>query len=145
MSPEFIFNTDQIWLGEGKITFSFSSDFIKFYTRWEISKENDSLIMATQIVEMQGVEEHVVNLFTFSEIQPTSFLVSMESETIKRINGTGVRSRNLIAWEFKGPEAIDGFEVYERQENGDYFLHGEYGLSEQGHTTVEGLIWCKSS
>jgi hypothetical protein len=40
---------------------------------------------------------------------------------------------------------FEGFEVYEKQENGDYFLHGEYGEPHLFRTIVEGLIWCKKT
>jgi hypothetical protein len=41
--------------------------------------------------------------------------------------------------------AFEGFEVYEQQENGDYFLHAEYGSPDQFRTIIEGLIWRKGT
>lgn len=141
---EFIF-TPGMWLGEGKISFSASFEFLKFYTKWEIKEEVPGVIIATQIVEMQGVEEHVINRFTFKDIQPQSFKVFLENDAVGSVSGIGIRDENLIAWEFRGQAAFDGFEVYERQEIGDYFLHAEYGGREQYRTIVEGLIWRKGS
>jgi hypothetical protein len=141
---DFLF-TPSLWLGEGKITFSSSSEFLKFYTRWEISEENPGVMKATQVVELQGVEEHVINLLTLTDIQPTSFTVTLENNIVGKIAGKGLRDERTIAWEFRGQTTFEGFEVYEQQENGDYFLHAEYGTPAQFRTIVEGLIWQKGS
>jgi hypothetical protein len=143
-SQDFIF-TPGIWLGEGKITFSASSEFLKFYTKWEILEETPGVMKAKQIVEMQGVGEQVINLFTFKDIKATSFTVTLENNLVGQMTGTGLRDKNVIAWEFQGQVTFEGFEVYEQQENGDYFLHAEYGSSDQFRTIVEGLIWRKGS
>lgn len=92
---------------------------------------------------MQGVEEQVINMFTFKDIKPTSFTVILKNNVIDTISGTGLYDEQMIAWEFKGQAAFEGFEVYEKQENGDYFLHAEYGSPDQFRTIVEGLIWRK--
>lgn len=139
---DFIF-TPGIWLGEGKISFSTSPEFLKFYTKWEIKEPKMGVIVATQLVEMRGLEEQVINTFTFSEMETSSFRVLLENNIIGNISGTGLRDENMIAWEFQGQVAFEGFEVYERQETGDYFLHAEYGSSDQFRTTIEGLIWPK--
>lgn len=141
---DFIF-IPSIWLGEGKISFSSSSEFIKFYTKWQITEENSGIMKAMQVVEMQGVEERVINTLTFKEIQPSTFSVILENNIVGQISGTGLRDEHMIGWEFRGNPAFEGFEVYEQQENGDYFLHAEYGSPEQFRTTVEGLIWRKGS
>lgn len=141
---EFIF-VPGIWLGEGKITFTASPEFIRFYTKWEITQESEGILKATQIVEMHGVEEQVINMFTFKDITPTSFVVHMENNIVGKITGTGLRTEQTIAWEFRSQLAFEGFEVYEQQENGDYFLHAEYGSPDQYRTIVEGLMWRKGS
>jgi hypothetical protein len=142
MVQEFIF-TPGLWLGEGKISFSASSEFLKFYTKWEIAEESPGVMRALQIVEMQGIEEQVINAFTFKDIKPTSFTVVLENNIVGRVYGTGLRDERTIAWEFRGHLTFEGFEVYERQETGDYFLHAEYGAPDQFRTIVEGLIWRK--
>jgi DNA-binding transcriptional regulator YdaS (Cro superfamily) len=144
MDDDFIF-TPSVWLGQGKISFSSSSEFIKFYTKWEIARENETpnILIATQVVELIGVDEPVVNTFTITEITPTKFVISLENASVGKVIGTGLRNENLIAWEFVGKESLEGFEVYEKQENGDYFFHAEYGTSEFFRTFVEGLVWRK--
>jgi hypothetical protein len=139
---DFVFTIGN-WLGEGKITFSASHEFIKFYTKWQVKAEKQGVMKATHIVEMQGIEEHVINQLTFLDIQEKKFTVILENQMVGKIQGTGLRDNNVIAWEFRQPH-FEGFEVYELQENGDYFFHAEYGSPDQFRTLVEGLIWRKS-
>ena len=139
---DFIF-TSGFWLGEGKISFSASPEFLKFYTRWEIKETSPGVMKAKQVVEIQGMEERVNNLFTFQEIQSTSFTVILENHLVGSVTGKGIRGEKTIAWEFHNQTAFEGFETYEQQETGDYFLHAEYGGSDQFRTIVEGLIWRK--
>ena len=131
------------WLGEGKITFSASSEFIKFYTKWQIVEQRKGVLKATQMVEMHGIEEHVVNTLTFQPTTEGHFIVILENQMVGKIQGKGLRDEQVIAWEFREPH-FEGFEVYEKQENGDYFFHAEYGSPDQFRTLVEGLIWLKS-
>lgn len=142
-SHDFIFNPG-IWIGEGKITFSTSPEFIKFYTRWQISQETPQQTKAIQVVEMHGVPEHVVNIFIFNRLSPTSFSVFLENELMGKVSGTGLTTENTIAWEFRNQTDMEGFEVYEIQDNGDYLLHAEYSSTDQFRTIVDGLIWKKS-
>ena len=144
MSHGFIFSSG-IWIGEGKITFSTSSEFIKFYTKWEIIPESETLIRATQKVEMQGIKEHVINYFIFKDITPTSFSVLLESEAMGSVHGNGVINSTVLAWEIRSNPSNEGFEVYELQDNGDYSLHAEYASTDQYRTIVDGLIWKKGS
>jgi hypothetical protein len=144
MIKDFIF-TPGLWLGEGKISFTISPEFIKFYTKWEIVEDISGITTATQIVEMQEMEERVINHFTFKDIQPTSFTVILENELVGSVTGKGIRDERTIAWEFRNQPNFEGFEVYEQQENGDYFLHAEYGSPDHFRTIVEGLVWRKGS
>lgn len=139
---DFIF-TPGLWLGEGKMTFSTSPEFLKFFTKWEIKEEANGLIKATHIVEMQGVEEQVINRLTFQNVTDTSFTVILENNLFGQVEGKGLCNNNVIAWEFHDQSTFEGFEVYEKQENGDYFFHAEYGAPDQFRTLVEGLIWRK--
>ncbi|MBA2368603.1 MAG: hypothetical protein H0V82_06225 [Candidatus Protochlamydia sp.] len=143
--PEFIFSHG-IWLGEGKISFTSSPEFIKFYTRWQIAPEDNGLIKAVQVVEMQGIGEQITNTFQFNDITSIDFSVSLENSLVGKISGKGMRTESCtVAWEFRSQGSFEGFEVYERQENGDYFLHAEYGSPDQFRTIVEGLVWRKES
>ncbi len=143
MINEFIFEPGT-WLGEGKITFTASAQFIKFYTRWKIEKEGDDTLKATQVVEMEGASDQLINTFTITQMKPGTFTISLENNLIEKVDGTGIRDSKTIAWEFRGDPEFEGFEVYERQETGDFFMHAEYGSKDQYRTIVEGLIWKKS-
>ena len=68
----FIF-TPGVWIGEGKITFTTSHQFIKFYTKWQINALSKNEFEAVQIVEMQGVEDHVINKYIFTHAGGTNF------------------------------------------------------------------------
>lgn len=140
---DFVF-IPSIWLGEGKISFQNSSEFLKFYTKWDITEKSSGIMQAVQTVEIIGVNEQVINTFLFQDISPTSFTVILENSVIGQLSGTGIRGEHLIAWEFKNQLTCEGFEVYEQQENGDYFLHAEYGSPPQFRTVIEGLIWRKN-
>lgn len=143
MQNDFIFSPG-IWLGEGKISFTSSPNFIKFFTKWVIQVESSGIMTANQMIEMQGGEEDpTINSFTFKELCPTSFVVILENESVGSSVGTGVRDAQTIAWEFHPPASLEGFETYEIQRNGDYFFHAEYGSSHEFKTVVEGLIWRK--
>jgi hypothetical protein len=142
MPQEFILQPGT-WIGEGKITFSASPDFIKFYTKWQIAQTQPGQLLAVQTVEMQNVEDHVINYFTLTDIKEASFSIAVESATIGKVDGTGLIAERTIAWEFRGNPSFEGFEVYERQENGDYSFHAEYASTDQFRTLVDGLIWKK--
>lgn len=144
VNQDFIF-APGIWLGEGKITFSHSAEFLKYYTRWEITLSDSGGMKAVQKVEIHELENQVINFFTFSDIKPSSFAVRLENQIVEKIFGTGVRNDHLIAWEFRDEAAFEGFEVYEKQENGDYFMHAEFGSPTEYRTIVEGIVWRKGS
>ena len=137
--------TPGLWLGEGKITFSTSPTFIKFYTKWQIVHESPQLIRAIQLIELQGEADQVANNLIFSNITANTFQIDLKSNLIGQAVGTGLYDDRVIAWEFVGNTDFEGFESYERQENGDYFFHAEYGSSHDFHTVVEGLIWRKNN
>ncbi len=142
-SHEFIF-LPGTWIGEGKITFSASPDEVKFYTRWKVSHPKDTGISCTQLVELHGVEDQVSNYFHIKDVSQKNFLVDLENELIGKAQGKGVIDENTIAWEVRGPDNFEGYEVYERQPNGEYFMHAEYTSDDQFRTIIDGRIWKKS-
>ncbi len=139
---EFIF-AEGTWLGEGKITFSASSEFIKFYMKWQITEEG-KVMRAIQTIQMAGIEEKSINDLTFFDIHADSFTVQLENETLGKVLGKGIYNDNMIAWEFQRDASFEGFETYERRENGDFFLHAEYGKNDVYRTIIEGLVWPKT-
>lgn len=138
----FIFDQG-IWIGEGKINLSFSQDYIPFYTKWTIAEE-DECLKAVQIVELQGVKEHVVNTFIFYDIQDTSFALTLESVHTGRIVGKGTRKGSNVSWEFSGLPSFVGHEKFELQEDGNYKFFAQYGPLDSYHTNIEGIIKLKN-
>ena len=139
---QFIF-TPGYWIGEGKISFSSSSAHIKFYTRWMVEPEQDGLIVCSQQVEMQGTEEILANRYSFSNIGPEGCDIIIENELVTSVTGKCVIEPHTIAWEFRGHESMEGFEVYQLQENGDYEFHAEFSSTDQFRTVIDGKIWPK--
>ena len=133
------------WIGEGKIAFSASPESVRFYTKWLIEPEKKGLISCEQQVVMQGSEPNTKTQFRFSNVTPTTFSVELDNDTLGKVYGTGVIDPKTIAWEFHTKaEGLEGFEVYELQENGDYMLHAEYASADQFRTIIDGRIWKKS-
>lgn len=138
-----------IWLGEGKISFSASNEQIAFSTRWTIQEEaqheGKSRISCLQEVEMRdGGSEKLKNKLTFSDITPTHFAVELSNEMAGQVFGKGIVDAGTIAWELREKSGFEGFEVYELQENGEYFFHAEYASTENFRTIIDGRIWKKN-
>lgn len=123
--------------------FSSSQERLRFYTKWTIDEGNQGIISCQQRVEMEGRDEDVVNSFLFSDILPDSFIVELSSDIFGTVMGKGVIDKGIVAWEFRGHPDLEGFEVYELQENGDYMLHAEYAGLDQVRTMIDGRIWKK--
>lgn len=139
--PDFIF-VPSIWLGEGKISFNVSPEFLTFYTKWVITEKSSDSMEAIQTVEIRNIQEKLENHLIISHITPDTFTISLENLATGTLCGTGLRTAETIAWEFMKGTDTQGFESYEKQDNGDYFVHAEYG-TEQYRTIIEGLIWRK--
>lgn len=141
---QFIF-TPGIWIGEGRIIFSSSPESIRFYTRWTVDPLAHDIIVARQIVEIQGAGENVVNTFTLSSISPDKFNIQLENELVGKIKGTGLLTPSSIAWEFRGHDSFEGFEIARLEENGDYMVHAEYASLDSHRTTIDGRVWKKTT
>ncbi|MDP1879364.1 MAG: hypothetical protein Q8K60_00325 [Parachlamydiaceae bacterium] len=134
-----------IWLGSGTITLVSSPEKINFYTKWTIQKENQNKIESTQIIEIDGVQEHIVNKYVFYEISENDFKTVLESEHIGKVEGNGKKHDKCIEWHFKVPPLCIGNELYEKNEDGSYSFKAEYGTEEAFESQIEGKLWLKSS
>lgn len=138
-----------IWLGEGKISFSASSEQIPFSTRWTIQEEEQHegkvKISCLQEVEMRDGNEKLKNHITLSEVTQTNFVVELSNEMVGKVTGKGVIDAKTIAWELREKSGFEGFEVYELQDNGEYFFHAEYASTENFRTIIDGRVWKKTS
>lgn len=143
MGHEFIFQPG-LWIGEGKISFSSSPDHLHFYTKWMIASETDGFIHCQQKVETRGVDDLVVNSFKLGKLTPSSFNIELKNELVGKVTGQGIIDSKTIAWEFRGNHQVEGFEVYEIQDNSDYTVHAEYSSTDQFRTIIDGRIWKKA-
>ncbi|MCB1113282.1 MAG: hypothetical protein KDK62_00820 [Chlamydiia bacterium] len=143
MAAKFLLS-EGLWIGEGKISFSFTQDHLHFYTRWTPEGVEDGVLKWIQEVEMGGENEKVINYFSVTPLTDTTFSISYQNDTIGKAIGKGLLEESKIAWEIKSPEAFHGFEVYELQENGDYLLHAEYTAEDNFRTLIDGRIWMKA-
>lgn len=143
MTPKFLLEK-AVWIGEGKISFSFTPDHIHFYTRWSPELFDEGVMTWVQEVEMRGESEKVINYFTVQELPEGGFSIAYLNETIGKATGKGFVDQGKVAWEIKSLDAFHGFEVYEPQENGDYSMHAEYTADDNFRTIIDGRIWLKS-
>lgn len=143
---QFIFKPG-IWIGEGKVTFSSSPEHVNFYTKWIVSEpDSNGSINCQQLVEIRGVTEKVFNEVLVYQIYLDHFLIKLENNMLGSVVGKGVIDEKTIAWEYRGENQVDGFEIYHLQENGDYILHAEYASpKDEYRTIIDGLIWKKST
>lgn len=140
---EFLFHPGT-WIGEGKVSFNSTSEVLHFYTKWTVEKADSFGIKASQTVEIQGSEPSMKNYFIFSEVTPTKFLIHLENDVLGKVSGKGILDASTIAWEFRGEGNLEGFEVYERQDDGGYILHAEYTSKDQFRTIIDGRVWKKT-
>lgn len=133
------------WLGSGKINLSMVEEELEFYTRWNLEpsgKKGD--IAAHQEVQIKGMSEVMVNQFKVSGCTPTKFKIELENAALGAIIGKGIIKGNLIAWEFRDVETgFEGFEFYEKQEDGTYLMRAEYATPDQHRTVIRGTLWEK--
>lgn len=138
---QFIFQPG-LWIGEGRVTFSTSSEMLHFYTKWQAKNLPDA-IECVQAVELQGANEQVVNRFLLSDITGETFVITLENDLVGQVKGKGVVDEKMIAWEFRGENGLEGFESFKLLENGDYAVHAEYASQDQFRSIIEGKIWKK--
>lgn len=133
------------WVGAGKITFSNSDELLRFYTSWMLAPEAEGEMYCNQRVELQGVDEQILNSLKVYDVTENDFKIDLESAPAGIVTGKGIIDAKIISWEFHGTGSIEGFEVYELQDNGDYMVHAEYSIAGIFSTCVDGRIWRKET
>lgn len=133
------------WIGEGRIILSSSPEMLRFFTKWIVTPISHELIPAKQLVELHGIQENIVNHFTFSIKENQKFEIILENETVGIIQGSGMYDDETVSWEFRGNHSFEGFEIYRLEENGDYMVHAEYVATDAHRTTIDGRIWHKGT
>jgi hypothetical protein len=142
----FILDPSQ-WLGEGKIRLNMVDEELGFVTRWNVGNRDDrGRIESVQEVQVKGVADVMFNQFSFFDITPTQFSVELENQALGRVIGNGIINDKVIAWEFRVLElGFEGFEFYEKQDDGKYLMRAEYCTSDQFRTIINGTIWKKTA
>ncbi len=120
---------------------------LSFYTSWDLEEADpDGKIIATQEVQIQGMNDSMQNQFCITDRTPSQFSIELENATLGTITGKGVIKDTLIAWEFRQPElGFEGFEFYELQKDGSYLMRAEYATPDQFRTVIRGRLWEKEA
>ncbi len=139
MNTPFIFSPGR-WLGKGTITIQGAAKPLHFYMRWQISQAKGEAFAATQTVEIEGVDEHVVTSYVFTDITEDFFAVFLNSSSIGQVVGKGTLMPPTIAWEYHSP-SLEGFEVYTQQDENNYSVHAEYSSTHHFRTMIDGTLW----
>lgn len=131
------------WLGEGSIELNMIEEKLHYFTRWKVGEtEGGGIIECSQELQVKGLSDLMVNQFIFSELQGDTFSVLMENHSVGKVEGKGFIRPNMIGWEFRVPAlGFEGFEFYEKQEEGLYHVHGEFSTQDDLRTVLHGKIW----
>lgn len=135
------------WIGEGKIQLNMVEEELGFVTRWTVSdKDPAGKIECVQEIQVKGLSDVMHNQFFLSNLTGNSFTIDMENPALGRVSGTGVINEKVIGWEFRVPDlGFEGFEFYEKQEDGSYLMRAEYATADQFRTIIRGKVWPQTS
>ena len=127
------------------IQLSESPEKLRYFCRWTIRPQEAGVITALQEVEVEGVPEKMENGFTFYDITSDSCGVRLQNQLLGEVEGTGVIDDKVLAWEFRnqGEQGFEGFEVYEKRDEGTFSMRAEYASVDQLRTTILGKLWEK--
>ena len=89
---------------------------------------------------MEGVEDAVHSNFHIYGLTEDDFSITLQSDHFDQVIGTGIIDDQKIGWEFRQKGALEGFEVYEIQDDGSYHFHAEYSSPDQFRTMIDGQI-----
>ncbi|MBA3957277.1 MAG: hypothetical protein H0X51_02620 [Parachlamydiaceae bacterium] len=146
----FLFTSGE-WLGVGKLTFLMSPTAIRIYMKWIVSPMVDNVILCDQHIQAEGADIEIVNHLKITVTSTTTFDITLKSETTGEVQGKGVIENHCIKWAFEKmaldaiTEGFKGEEVYRLQENGEYYLHGQYVTGQDYGTVVDGRLWEKAT
>jgi hypothetical protein len=144
MIHNFIFKPG-VWEGVGKISFSMADDELPFRMRWSVSPQELGSIRFSQLVEVENFSDPLTNNFTLSGITSSHFVITLENDLVGKVEGKGLYSEKLIAWEFRNAaEGFEGYEIYELQTDGTYKMRAEFMGGEEFRTFVAGTIKLKN-
>jgi hypothetical protein len=129
-----------MWIGEGSVSFDPSLDQMFFSTIWKIGPLENQRIQCSQQVKMEEIDETLENSYIIYLKDDSSFDLELENDSLGKVWGAGLIDEKTIAWELFGETAVQGYEIYEIQEDGNYHFHAEYASPNQFRTLIEGHI-----
>lgn len=131
------------WIGEGKIKLNMVDEELGFVTRWTVAdRDPTGKIECVQEIQVKGLSDIMHNQFFFSHMTPSSFKVELENQSLGKVEGSGIINDKVIAWEFRLTDiGFEGFEFYEKQEDGSYLMRAEYATDDQFRTIIQGKVW----
>ncbi|MFI5334674.1 MAG: hypothetical protein ACHQT8_05880 [Chlamydiales bacterium] len=134
------------WIGDGKIQLNMVDEELGFVTKWTVSERDPTgKIQCVQEIQVKGLSDVMHNEFSISNLTANNFSIEMENPAIGKIMGTGLISPAVIGWEFRVPEiGFEGFEFYEKQDDGSYLMRAEYASSDQYRTLIRGKVWVQT-
>lgn len=139
MKGHFIFEPG-VWEGRGEISFSMAEDRLPFQMRWTVQPDIEGKHLFSQSVEVEEFTENMRNNFCVSEVKEDSFVIELENHLVGKVEGKGVLSPEVIAWEFRENEqGFEGFEIYEKVEGG-YKMRAEFSAGDGLRTLIHGEI-----
>lgn len=139
MKDHFLFRSGQ-WKGEGTISIPIAEEPFPITIRWTITELEKGQFRAVQVVEIDD-QEPMNNVFTVSIPHESEFQLYLDNESIGGIfSGTGVVDDRKLAWEFAHSGEIEGYEVYEREEDGKYTFRAEYSGGDGFSNHVSGSL-----
>lgn len=132
-----------VWLGEGSIQLNLAREPLNFYTRWEVGDRADKSVDCIQLVEVGGLSDKMHNKFNITLEEGGVLKVELENETIGKVEGHGVWDERLLAWEYghDNNKEFEGYEVFEKQEDGGYLFRSEFMSEDQLRSNISGRIW----
>ncbi len=131
-SPSF-FSDPGRWRAEGSIQLPLGLKDLPFHALWEGHGP-----YWVQQVFLEGVNEPVVN--AYRRLEEDHPVILLESPHLGSFEASLSESPTQVGWEIK-TEALDGYELFTRQEDGSY-LHqaeftGEHGMRTRIRSTLK--------
>lgn len=135
----FIFTPGE-WIGEGTVSFSSYDEQLEFLTKWSIGMPGEDGIICIQEVNIEGSEEPLKNHFLLFDLKDQKFRITLENNDLGIVEGTGLIEDTSIAWEFRGNDGFEGYEVYHKENEVIYRFHAEYISPDSLRTIIDGYI-----
>lgn len=143
MSDHLFIMQPKAWLGEGSIKLNMVDEELAFFTKWNMSPCNEvGEIECLQQIQVKGMADIMHNRFVIKDLNTGSFAIELENQALGKIQGTGIVSDKVIAWEFRIKDlGFEGFEFYELQSDKSYLMRAEYSTADQFRTIISGKVW----